>query len=101
MVTSPEDWHRSALCKKDDFPSFWLSSEIDKVRYAQAVCQKCTVRVECFLSAIYERDEFIGVNGGVSEIEFLIRTWEEVEDAEQSNWRGSDFLIQELLREIA
>lgn len=95
------DWLKSALCKKDDNPHFWLSSNIDDINYAKNVCMMCSVRIECLYSAVYERDEFIGVNGGFSEIEYLIRTWEEAGDENESNWRKSDRLIQKLFREIA
>jgi hypothetical protein len=61
----------------------------------------CPVKIECLYSAIYEKEEFIGVNGGYSEIEYLFRTWEEAGDEDETNWRKSDRLIQKLFREIA
>ena len=95
------NWAQRALCKKDDKPYSWLSSNIDDINYAKNVCMRCPVRMECLYSAIYEKEEFIGVNGGYSEIEYLIRTWEEAGDEDESNWRKSDRLIQNLFREIA
>jgi hypothetical protein len=50
-------------------------------------------------SAVYEQ-EFIGVNAGITEIEYLMKTWQEVEYEEEDNWRRSDKLIQDLFREI-
>lgn len=95
------DWLKSALCKQDDNPSLWLSSNIDDINYAKDVCMRCSVRIQCLWSSVYEKDYFIGVNGGYSEIEFLIRTWEIAETEDETNWRRSDRLIQELFREIA
>lgn len=100
MVES-NSWLQSALCKKDSHPHRWLSSNIDDINYAKNVCRKCTVRMECLVSAIYEREEFIGVNGGLSEIEYLMSIWKEAESEQESNWDISDRTIQRLLREIA
>ena len=95
------DWLSEALCKKDSNSHLWLSSNIDDINYAKDVCRRCPVRIECLYSAIYDKDEFIGVNGGLSEIDYLIRTWEEAEDEHEDNWRKSDRLIQDLFRGIA
>ena len=94
-------WTSVALCKKDDQPSLWLSSNIDDVNYAKNVCRKCTVRMECLLSVVYEKDDFIGIHGGLSEIEYLLLTWKEVDDEQDTNWDITDSVVQRLLREIA
>jgi hypothetical protein len=95
------DWASVALCKKDSKSYSWLSSNIDDINYAKDVCRRCSVRPECLYSAVYEKDQFIGVNAGMSEIEYLIRTWQEVDQEDESNWTKPDRLIQVLFREIA
>jgi len=94
------DWRDYAVCSQDKTPHKWLSSNIDDVNYAKDGCRRCTVRKECLYSAIYEREAFVGVNAGYSEIEYMIRTWEPVEEDDETNWRKSDRLIQVLFREI-
>lgn len=95
------EWQSLAKCKRDDHPSRWLSSNIDDINYAKDVCRSCQVRIECMYSAVYEKEEFVGVNGGMSEIEYLLRTWEPVGENDETNWRKSDRVIQDLFREIA
>jgi len=100
-VRMRDDWKNYALCADDEYPFRWLSSSIDDINYAKEGCMKCSVRIDCLHSAIYEREEFVGVNGGYSEIEYLIRTWERAEVDDETNWRKSDKLIQDLFREIS
>jgi len=100
MVES-NSWTYSAVCRRDDFPSRWLSSDIDDINYAKDGCRKCTVRPECLISAISKENGFIGVNAGMSEIEFLMTTWKEVDNESESNWEISDTVIRNLLQRIA
>jgi hypothetical protein len=95
------DWLSEALCNNHVNQSYWISSNYEEIKIAKSICEKCPVRLECLYSAIYEKSEFVGVNGGLSEIEFLIRTWEEAESEDETNWKRSDQLIQGLFREIA
>lgn len=95
------DWINAALCRNDIDSHKWLSSNIDDINYAKDVCRRCTVRMECMTAAIYEKDSFIGVNGGMSEIEYLMSTWEEVSSEDETNWGKSDSVIHRLFRIIA
>jgi len=98
-VSQDNDWGHKALCRRDNFPEAWTSSRRSDMEYARQICSRCTVRPDCLFSAIYEQ-EFIGVNAGITEIEYLMKTWQEVEHEEEDNWRRSDKLIQDLFREI-
>ena len=99
-MSQGSDWRIKALCRRDSHPSRWLSSKREEIEYARQKCRICEVRPECLWSAIYEREEFTGVNAGITEIEYLMKTWEEVEFEHEDNWRGSDKLIQDLFGEI-
>lgn len=101
MEKMDADWRSQGLCTNHPEKGNWISSEYEKIKLAKSVCDKCPVRIQCLYSAIYQNSEYTGVNGGLSEIEFLIRTWEEVESEDESNWKHSDHLIQRLFTEIA
>jgi hypothetical protein len=70
------------------------------MRETAQICGKCPSKMGCLYNAIYE-DEFIGVRGGITEYEYLSKTWVRVEDVELSNWPESDSVVQRLLREYA
>lgn len=94
------NWQDFALCRKDKNPNKWFSFDIDDINYAKNVCRKCTVRNECLISAI-SSDNFLGVNAGMSEYEFLIETWVEAKEYDETNWPRTDRAFQRLLRKIA
>jgi len=98
-VSQGGDWGIKALCRFDPNPHKWLSPRRHEIEEAREICHKCTVRPECLFAAVYEGD-FVGVNAGLTEIEYLMKTWEEVEFEHETNWRKSDRLIQDLFREI-
>jgi hypothetical protein len=99
-VKLKSNWESFALCKKDDIPSRWLSSNIDDINYAKNICRKCTVRFECLTSALTS-EQFVGVNAGLSEYDFLNKTWMEARSVEENNWPRTDKVIRTLFREIA
>lgn len=98
-MSQDSEWASQALCKRDKNPQYWLSSKRHEMECARQVCHVCTVRPECLASALYENN-FVGVNAGITEIEYLMKTWEEVEFEHETNWKGSDKLIQDLFGEI-
>jgi hypothetical protein len=99
-VSQDNDWTRRALCRRDAHPERWVSARRSDIEYSRSTCAKCTERPECLWSAVYSMEGFVGVNAGITEIEFLMKTWEEVEFEHETNWPGSDKLIQDLFREI-
>jgi hypothetical protein len=98
MVNQASDWQNFALCLKPNTKPLWVSSDYDEIREAAMICQKCAVKIECLENAVYN-DEFVGVRGGVTEYEYLSRTWVRVDNAEESNWPRTDSIIHRLLRE--
>jgi hypothetical protein len=100
MVKLKTNWEDFALCKKDNDAGKWLSLDINDINYAKNICRKCTVRNECMISALSQK-EYIGVNGGVSEYEFLTMTWVEARKIEENNWPRTDRVIHELFKTIA
>ena len=93
------NWTKKAVCTSDAKKNTWWSYDKDEIAYAKQGCARCTVRVECFLSA-WESDEFYGINGGISEFEFLIKTWKKSKKESNVNWKRTDGDLQGILREV-
>jgi len=93
------NWKSLAVCVDDKFSNRWVSYNIEDVKYAKDGCSRCPVRQECFINAI-ENDSMIGVIAGISEFEFLLYTWEEVNDINESNWRRDRKTFSRLLQKI-
>jgi hypothetical protein len=94
------NWKSRALCASDPKQYTWWSYDKDDIAYAKQGCSRCSVRAECFLSA-WESDEFYGINGGISEYEFLLRTWKKSKKESNVNWKRTDRDLQKIMREIA
>lgn len=60
-------WHRDAVCAQTD-PEAFFPEKGGTTRPAKAVCEGCTVRVECLQWAL-DNDERFGVWGGLSDRE--------------------------------
>ena len=93
------DWKKRAVCASDKRQSAWMSYDKDDIQYAKNGCARCSVRAECFLSA-WSSDDYYGVNGGISEFEFLLATWKKVKKVSNVNWKRTDKDLQRLMREI-
>lgn len=93
------NWKFHAICASDPNGKAWMSYKKEDIDYAKAGCQKCSVRVPCFLAA-WESEYFHGVNGGISEFEFMIKTWKKARKEQDDNWRRTDRDFQKILREI-
>jgi len=91
------NWRSRAICANDQHPDKWISLKNEDIEYAKSGCEKCNVKKECLFSAI-ENDSFIGVVAGISEFEYLMYTWEEVTDINESNWRRDDTTLSRLLQ---
>lgn len=100
MQKKLSNWRLEAVCLSDKNPGYWLSCKYSDVLYAKAGCAKCTVRTQCFLSAIQD-EEFIGVSAGISEYDFLIATWKKATKSNGTNRDRSDRAIKKLLQAIS
>jgi hypothetical protein len=98
-VKIPSDWQKQAYCANDSNASAWLSYSKKEVEYAKEGCSRCSVRLPCILNAL-QASEYVGVNAGISEYDFLLRIWREASDEKPSNWSRSDKLLQRIVREV-
>jgi hypothetical protein len=64
-------WRDQAVCYNDVNSSYWVSYNLDKVRYAKAGCARCQVVKQC-LSSVSDESTIVGVLGGLSEFDRLI-----------------------------
>jgi len=85
-----------ALCQGDDKSHSWFSYDIDDIEYAKGVCSQCEVKLQCFANAL--ENDFMGVNAGISEFEFMMETWKEAKTENESNWTRSSQVLQRILR---
>ncbi len=93
------NWKTLAVCVDDKFSNKWISYDHEDIEYAKNGCKRCPVRRECLINAI-ENDSFIGVIAGVSEYEYLLYTWDEVTDINESNWRRDRKTFSRLLQKV-
>jgi hypothetical protein len=80
------NWRERAVCFNDTNSSFWVSYNLEKVKYAKNGCANCSVHNECIQSAYVEDDEPIGVIAGLSEYDRLLSKWKKVSDLNGNNW---------------
>jgi len=78
-------WLDKALCSKDKDSHKWLSFDYSDIEYARAVCNKCTVKVECLMTS--EDRMMVGMIAGLSEFERMILKWKEAKELNESNWQ--------------
>lgn len=97
-MATHRDWKSHALCKNDKKSSAWLSYKKSDIDYAKEICSRCEVMVECLNNAFFIEKEFFGVNGGMSEYDFMIETWVEVNSERKSNWTRNRAVLQRLLQ---
>lgn len=57
----------------------------------------CPVKVECIENAI-SQEIYVGVNAGISEWDFLNKTWKKVTNAKRTNWSNSPSTLRRLLQ---
>ena len=96
--SNSQGWQESAICIKDKNSKYWLSYNIKHIEYAKEGCKACTVRPSCLANAL-SQEFFTGVNAGISEWDFLNKTWKEVKSVRKSNWSRSDATLRKLLQE--
>lgn len=92
------NWIKHALCHADKQSQRWLSYKSSDVEYAKEICSRCKVRKECFINA-FQKDSFVGVIAGMSEYDFLLKTWHAIQEENESNWPGHNRSFQILLQE--
>lgn len=92
------NWRNDAICAFDKHHYRWLSYKISDVEYAKEGCSRCKVKTQCLLSAL-KNDAFVGVIAGMSEYDFLLKTWQAITEENESNWTGDSGLFQRLLQE--
>jgi len=97
-MKNSRDWKRLAVCLKDKNSSHWLSYKIEHIEYAKNGCSTCEVKQECLAEAL-NQEMYVGVNGGISEWEFLNKTWKKVTNAKRTNWSNSPATFRKLLQE--
>jgi hypothetical protein len=96
-MKSSHNWRESAVCSDDVNSNYWLSYDLKDIKYAKEGCSRCDVRIECLTSAL-SNDVYFGVNGGVSEWDFLNTTWKKAKVIDESNWSRSDRSLYKLLQ---
>lgn len=64
-------WRSQAVCHNDVNSSYWVSYNLDKIRYAKDGCSRCQVVKQCLASASVE-PTIVGVVGGLSEFDRLM-----------------------------
>lgn len=101
-MTFRSNWRAKAICASDRNPEKWLSYETSDLEYARDGCKICQVKRECLLTAIESDDDvsFVGMTAGVSEYEYLLHIWKEVENENESNWATGDSAFSILLQQI-
>lgn len=98
-MKSSRNWREIAVCSDDKNPQYWLSYDINHIRYAKEGCKRCPVKMECFSSAI-ANEMYTGVNAGISEWDYLNKTWQKAKKLDESNWRRTAAAFRKLLQEI-
>lgn len=93
------NWRNKAVCASDKYPERWISYRKSDVEYARMGCVMCPVKKECILTAL-QNDNFVGVVAGISEFEYLMYTWHEATEENESNWTKDDSTLSRLLQEI-
>lgn len=64
-------WRDKAVCYNDENSSYWVSYNLEKVKYAKQGCSRCPVEIDCLMSAT-EDEYIVGVVAGLSEFDRLI-----------------------------
>lgn len=95
----PSNWSDKALCGQSKTPEIWFSYKKEDIENACKICSVCPVQKECLVSA-WNSDFFYGINGGLSEFEYLKLTWKEADGERKSNWSRANKLLQTVLRKI-
>lgn len=97
-MKQPSNWKNNAICASDKHSVRWLSYKESDVEYAKEGCSRCSVKKICLATAL-ANDSFVGTIAGMSEYDYLIRTWQAVWDINENNWRTDDTALQRLLQE--
>lgn len=92
------NWKQNAVCASDKFSHKWISYKESDVEYAKDGCSRCNVKKICLVTAL-ANDAFVGTIAGMSEYDYLMRTWQSVGDVNESNWGTDDTALQRLLQE--
>lgn len=100
MQKKPNNWRLEAVCMRDANPNYWLSYKYSDIQYAKDGCARCNVKRECFFTAL-ENEEFVGVNAGISEYDFLMATWKKATKSNGTTRNRSDNAIKKLLQKIS
>lgn len=95
----PSDWKAQALCLDHPERLIWFSYKKEEVDRAVKICKKCPVRTDCFISS-WDTGDHYGVNGAISEFEYLMLTWKEVDSEKQNNRTRSSRVLKGILQEI-
>ena len=90
-----DHWTREAVCGLDTKILTNVPEEIDAVK---RMCKSCPVQAEC----IKWTEELDGswISAGTTKYERLMLQWKRVEKENESNFRGSEVYLREVLRRI-
>lgn len=97
-MNQPSNWKTNAICASDKYKNKWVSYKISDVEYAKEGCSRCSVKKICLATAL-ANDSFVGTIAGMSEYGYLVKTWQAVQDINESNWRTDNTTLQRLLQE--
>lgn len=93
------NWKQFATCKNDLMYHSWTSYKKEEVEYAKKKCNECAVFNDCLYNSIFIEKEFYGVNAGMSEYDFMMLTWVEVDSARKRNWTRNNKVLQRILQD--
>ena len=92
------NWKKNAICASDKHSAKWISYKESDVEYAKDGCSRCSVKKICLATALVNNN-FVGTIAGMSEYDYLMYTWQAVQDINESNWRTDNTALQRLLQE--
>ncbi len=92
---SGNHWTKEAAC---NFDAKFLSFDIEVVKECKAICENCPVQFEC-IQWLAEMDGHF-ISAGLSKYDRLNLQWKRVETVEESNFRGSEYYISDVVRRV-
>ena len=91
------NWKEKSLCFNHPEIDIWFSYKKQDVDRAKDICGKCPVRIECFMS-MWNTGDFYGINGGISELDYMMMTWKEATSEKQNNRTRTDRVLKAILQ---
>lgn len=93
------NWRKDAACRSaSGVDRRFISFNQDEVNEAKAICATCPVSVDCIKWAIETNSEFVAA--GTSLYDRILMQWREVKTEDESNLRGSEFVLSGVLSRL-